>query len=283
MKHLLMASDLSDRSTLALARAVAIAREHGAALTVLHVVDEALPQGLRATQETVARQMIGDQIAELNGGSAAVQAAIEIVEGRAYNAILETADKTGSELIVLGMHRENTFKDMFRSTVAERIIRTGQIPTLLVKAPADQEYRNILVGMDFSVAARHALGVALGLAPGGSFHLVHAYDVPFQGFMGDNETRAEIGQEQQAKLEAMVEEEMKVLLASLSPATPRLIPTTDHGSVRQVLHRQIARLEPDLMVLGTHGRTGAAHTLLGSVAEEFLASPPCDVLAVKAW
>jgi len=40
---------------------------------------------------------------------------------------------------------------------------------------------------------------------------------------------------------------------------------------------------PDLLVVGTHGRTGVAHALLGSVAERLLRRPQCDVLAVRAW
>ena len=55
------------------------------------------------------------------------------------------------------------------------------------------------------------------------------------------------------------------------------------GMVREVLQRQIGRQKPDLLVIGTHGRTGVAHAFLGSVAEELLREPPCDVLAVKAW
>ena len=56
-----------------------------------------------------------------------------------------------------------------------------------------------------------------------------------------------------------------------------------HGDPRSVLRTEVDRLTPDLLVLGTHGRVGISHALLGSVAEDFLNKPPCDVLAVKAW
>ena len=43
------------------------------------------------------------------------------------------------------------------------------------------------------------------------------------------------------------------------------------------------RVKDDDLVVGTHGRTGVARALLGSIAEDLLSNPPCDVLAVKAW
>jgi nucleotide-binding universal stress UspA family protein len=55
------------------------------------------------------------------------------------------------------------------------------------------------------------------------------------------------------------------------------------GAVGEVLREQIATLKPDLLVVGTHGRTGVAGAVLGSVATGLLSDPPCDVLAVKAW
>jgi nucleotide-binding universal stress UspA family protein len=36
-------------------------------------------------------------------------------------------------------------------------------------------------------------------------------------------------------------------------------------------------------VVGTHGRTGVAHAILGSIAGKLLRRPRCDVLAVRAW
>ena len=52
--------------------------------------------------------------------------------------------------------------------------------------------------------------------------------------------------------------------------------------MRQVIDQEFARINPDLLVIGTHGRTGITHAFLGSVAEDLLCHPPADVLAVKA-
>jgi nucleotide-binding universal stress UspA family protein len=39
----------------------------------------------------------------------------------------------------------------------------------------------------------------------------------------------------------------------------------------------------DLLVIGTHGRSGLGRALLGSVAESLIARAPCDILAVRGW
>ena len=54
MKRLLIATDLSSRSELALARALRLTRQHGAELRVCHVVDDALPAHLVEAQKIAA-------------------------------------------------------------------------------------------------------------------------------------------------------------------------------------------------------------------------------------
>jgi len=281
MKKLLMATDLSARSDRALERAVTLAREHSAKLTVVHVVDEDLPASLADAQEKAAKQAIHKHIGGLTAGNGP-HISIEVVFGRAYVDILEMSEKTEAEMIVLGMHREDAFKDMFRGTTVERIIRAGNVPTLLVKDRVSGPYRQIIVGVDFSVYSRRAVEFAVKFVPGGEFYLVHAYDVPFKGFLYGHDTRREVSKQHQVQFQEMIDEEMASFLASLEASASKLERVMQEGTVREVIHRQISRLKPDLLVIGTHGRTGVAHAFLGSVAEDLLRNPPCDVLAVKA-
>ena len=54
MKKLLLASDLSPRSELALRRALRLAREHGAAVAAVHIVDESLKPPSRCIPRTIS-------------------------------------------------------------------------------------------------------------------------------------------------------------------------------------------------------------------------------------
>jgi nucleotide-binding universal stress UspA family protein len=188
-----------------------------------------------------------------------------------------------AELIILGMHREEAFNDLFRGTTAERVIRVGNLPVLLVKERMTHPYRRVTVGVDFSVYSRRAMEFAVGLVPKAEFCLVHAYHVPFKGILRDRRIKKEIAKEQENQMTRMVEQEMASFLGSLGSNAPELERIIKEGTPQEVIGRQIDRLGSDLLVVGTHGRTGMAHAILGSVAENYLRQPPCDVLAVQAF
>ncbi len=282
MKRLLVATDLSARSDRAVERAVALAEEHDAKLTIAHVVDEDLPEALAHNHQTAAELAIQQHLNSLTAGKGP-SVSVDVSFGRAYVDILAISEKIDAEMIVVGVHREDAFKDMFRGTTVERIIRASGVPVLLVKDRVGSPYRRIVVGVDFSVYSRRAVEFAVTFAPGAEFHLVHAYDVPFKGFLYGHDTRRQVSKQHEAEFEQMIEEEMATFLAGLETKAPKLERVMQMGAVQEVVDRQIGRLKPDLLVIGTHGRTGVAHAFLGSVAEDLLREPPCDVLAVKAW
>ena len=281
-KRILVATDLSARSDRAMERALRLASDHGGDVTIVHVVDADLPALLADAQEKAARQAIQDHIDTLTEG-AGQNVSIEIVFGRPYSEILELSEKSEADIIVLGVHREDALKDMFRGTTAERVIRAGDVPVLLVKDRASDPYRRIMIGVDFSVYSRRAVEFAVGFMPTGEFHLVHAYDVPFRGFLHGHDTRREVSKQHEMQFHKMVEEEMATFLSTVDAKPPKLERVMQQGMIHEVIHRQVESLNPDVLVVGTHGRTGVAHAFLGSVAEDLLRNPPCDVLAVKAW
>jgi universal stress protein E len=55
------------------------------------------------------------------------------------------------------------------------------------------------------------------------------------------------------------------------------------GEIRPVIRELVPVLNPDILGVGTHGRTGIAHAIIGSIAADLLASEPVDVLATKAF
>ena len=282
MKRILMATDLSARSDRALERAIDLAREHDAELTVIHVVDEDLPVSLADAHQATATRTITAHVDRLAADNRP-RIATEVRLGRPYVDILEASDQAEAELIVLGMHRKDTLKDMFRGTTVERVIRGSRVPVLLAKDRICGPYRRIMVGVDFSIHSRRAVALAIDLVADGELHLVHAYDVPFKGFLYGHDTRRQTRQEHHERFEEMVDEEMASLLAHLDTGTPRIHRILQEGSAQEVVHRQVDRVDPDLLVIGTHGRTGVAHAFFGSFAEDLLRNPPCDVLAAKAW
>lgn len=285
MKRLLLATDLSARSDRALERALQLAREHGAHLTVLHVVDEELPETVRTRTGEAAEAEIGRAVTKL-GGDRDVDVSICVAPGRGHIAVLDAAARDDCDLIVLGRHRDESPDRPLRGTTMERVLRQGRIPVLVAAERADGPYARVMVAIDFSVFSRFAAKAALAVAPGAEIHFVHAFQVPFEGFLTGNATRAEVGEQRDAALARMIDAEMAAFLdaGDIAPGDAnRIRRVLRNGEVVGVLRSEAARIRPDLLVMGTHGRVGIAHALLGSVAEDMLNRPPCDVLAVKAW
>ncbi len=282
MKHILIATDLSARSDRALDRALLLTREHEARLTILHVVDDSLPPAFSTLQEKTAKRII-DSLLEKAGATRGLSIAIETAVGQPYVEITSLARELAVDLIVIGMHRQTKMVDMFRGTTADRLIRCSPVPVLLVTNPAVRPYRRSLVGVDFSLHSKRAVTSAAELVPEGELHLLHAYSVPFAGFMSGETSRTQVSDAHRAGMEKMIEGELDSFLSAMGDRAPTLRKCMQEGSVRAVIGHQVERLEPDLLAIGTHGRTGVSHALLGSVAEDLLRDPPCDVLAVHAW
>lgn len=278
LSKVLVATDLSARSDRAVERAVILAKQTGAALTILHVVDTDLPSRTADRLHDDARALIADHVATLQGVDL-MAPDIRVVFGKDYNDIVDVAEKMGAELIVLGVHRNET-RELFRGTTAERVIRTAARPVLMVKTRPRSPYHRIIVGVDFSEYSRRAIEFAAKLFPEGEFHIVHAFDVPFKAFLTGDDNRREASKGHQEQMEQFVGGDFTALRTILQAAPARLFQVVRQGPVRQVIQDQVDRLKPDLLVLGTHGRSGIARAVLGSVAEDFLSHPPCDVLAV---
>lgn len=279
MKKLLMATDLSGRSDRALQRAIALADEHGAELKIVHVVDDTLPQAIIERQEETAKSAIEAQIASLSMPQS-LNYSMQVIRGQDYSDILRCAEELGAELIILGIHRHAT-REMFRGTTAERVIRVGSWPTLVVKEPVTGPYKRVIVPSDLSVHSRHALLLACELAPKGEIYLVHATHAPFKGLLGRDTLRGIVRHEQH-QFDAMLKRDIEHLTGQLGAAAPRFETVLEEGDVRQVIRAAVERIKPDLLAVGTHGRTGIGYAMLGNVAEDLLADAPVDVLAVKA-
>jgi universal stress protein A len=141
----------------------------------------------------------------------------------------------------------------------------------------------ILVPTDFSTASELALDYATSLALqfGASVHLLHVVEDPFVAGAWTPELYiASI-----STVRASLIDDAAARLASLHPAfernglkvTSEVMVGSPGPAIRDVAERQRA----DLVVMGTHGRSGMAHLLLGSVAEKVIRQASCPVLTVR--
>jgi len=284
-KTILMATDLSARSDRALERAVGLATQYSARLVVLNIVDEDLPMSVQDTVREATLKEIQSGLDRIDGANA-ISTKIEAISGKDYRDILDHAEEISADLIIMGIHRNETGTKPIAGTTMERVVRKGRQPVLVVPSRAQGPYKNVVIGVDFSAFSRIAIHHALSLAPGAQFNAVHSFHVPFGGFQRGRDTRNAVRDEHERELKSMIEHEMDTLVSSATTAETSDVSIqkiVKEGETQSVIRSEVARLQPDLLVLGTHGRVGLSHALLGSIAETFLNNPPCDVLVVKAW
>ena len=142
-------------------------------------------------------------------------------------------------------------------------------------------WRGILVPMDFSAPSEAALAYALRLA-GFSKALVyvchviplpHVLDAFYEHGLEQPESVKHIRQTVRKRIK-------EIVLTTGSEVAPR-IHFSEGEAVEKVLEAA-AKLQPDLIVMGTHGWRGAKRFLLGSVAEAVVRRAPCPVLLLRA-
>ena len=140
----------------------------------------------------------------------------------------------------------------------------------------------ILVPTDFSDYSKRALpyGCALAAEFGADLHLLHVMQdviglVPEVGIAfpptGDY----------WRELQESAEKALEQLPGSLWSGGQSVVRATREGVPFVEIVRYAKEHEIDLIVIGTHGRTGLSHILLGSVAERVVRKAPCPVLTVR--
>jgi nucleotide-binding universal stress UspA family protein len=136
--------------------------------------------------------------------------------------------------------------------------------------------KNVLFATDFSDNSKIAFRVACALARDYGAHLVIMHvAAPLIGFYGEGA----VIPEPQA-YEDSLREELE-LVRPTDPNVPVEYQLAEGDAASEIL-RIAKECKADVIVLGTHGRSGISRLLMGSVAETVLRRAPCPVLTVKA-
>ncbi len=146
------------------------------------------------------------------------------------------------------------------------------------------DIQRILVPVDFSDCSRAALHAAAGLAKrhDASVEVLHVHDAPWTP--DAVKVRTEDGREVHPDEYLAAESERQ--LAELIALIPAIEAVEHHTTVRSgvahdVILTRARAVKADLIVMGTHGRTGLRHLLMGSTSEKVMQGAPCPLLVVR--
>ena len=216
----------------------------------------------------------------------------DLLEGSPAAEIVEYAQRTEADLVVLSSHGEGGLSGWHTSSIAQKVIQRAGTSVLLARAwrpeascePAQwggQHYQRILVPLDGSPRAECVLPIATALAAhADALWLVHGVTRPalFERLPLTTEDQALLAQIV-ARNQQQAEQYFAQLQARLLPA-PHTHLLTNHN-VTAMLHRFVAEHQIDLVVLAAHGCAGQAQWPFGSLTQSFIQYGETSLLIVQ--
>jgi universal stress protein E len=279
--QILAATDFSTRSNRAVRQAGLLAQAQDAQLHLLHVVDDDQPEGLVSMEKREAERVLTEQMSsmsELRG----VRCRSMVVTGDPFDAILRAAAGIPADLIIMGSHRKQLLLDIFIGTTIERVIRKGTLPVLMVNNEAQRRYEKVVVPLDMSAPSVDSLRVAqsTGLIGDRRATLLHAFWPFAKGKVFTTGADQASSDEYVASERQRAMDELAAFLVTNNLGGGGWSLRVEEGGAMEVISRAVGEMRPDLLVMGTHGRSGLLRTLIGSVTEEALRSLSVDILVV---
>jgi nucleotide-binding universal stress UspA family protein len=284
IQQIIVGTDFSPESEAAAQHALHIARSTGASITLVHACPIVEPPSrslasewmtMLQKQQVHSQERLVDMCARMSGQGP--QVSYELVEDAPDAALTDRAAALGADLVVVGTHGFSGMTHLLLGSVAEKVIRHSPTSAMVARPgeSASAGYRKILVAMDFSDSAEHALDMATALAAEGArIHVWHWWHSPYGGPVPEPEAlRQEIEGSTRAAGEALVER-------FRSPRCGISFHTAE-APTRLGIQHELASGAYDLVVTGSHGRRGITRWLLGSVAESTARHAPCSVLVAR--
>ena len=285
LQKILVGHDFRPGGGAALQSAITLAERSNATIKLVHVVDPSLfskPLLSRAHIPPVEELL---QRAQRKLTEIQEQAPLPRVEqegriGKPFVELIAACREWQADLLVVGPSA--VLDDSFLGSTSERVVRKAPVPVLVAKGVLTPEIHKFLIPVDFSDCASKAAeeGIHLASAFGGEILFLHALDLHAA-------YPEAYGLEQlwlpPVDAEAFPSEgEWQGFLAQLHmPNAISWAHRDEEGRAASTIVRIAKEDTTDLIVMGTHGHTGIAHMLIGSVAEYVARNASCSVLTIR--
>ncbi len=271
MKRILVPTDFSQQAENALKVAVELAKKNDSKITILHSME--MPVHLATTDKgSLPEALYFVKLAEKQFGELLEKPFIneayvttKIGQGELYDDINEAVGKENIDLIVMGSHGASGFKEMFIGSNTEKVVRTSEIPVLVIKNDRPEfEIKDFVFATDFSPECRTTLKKAQDFAESfdATLHLLYV-NTP-SGF----KTSAEAKQMMDAFVKGM----------NLSNYTLNIY---NDLSVEKGILGFAMETKAQLIGMSTHGRKGIAHFFNGSISEDLVNHANMPVITFK--
>ena len=214
-----------------------------------------------------------------------VEVSSDLDIGPASPLVIELATKHGADVIVIGTRGMTGFRHLLLGSTAERVVHGAAVPVLTVHpgdADKHRRIKTIVVPTDFSDDATLAIRTAervFGPEDRDSkLVLVHAYHLPVEfTALGAVPMAPRLFADAAEQARERLEQTAK----PLRETGLRVETVAQEGYPPLVIEEAAREANADLITMGTHGRSGLRHLLLGSTAERVVQHAPCPVLTIR--
>ncbi len=294
-KNILYVTEESADQVSAVARAVSLAENNHARLTVIDVISP-VADAYRSDTVNHHTQKLESLIMPYRNR---LKIQVDVLEGTTFLEVIRAVLRDGYDLVVKPAENPDFLKRLFGSDDMH-LLRKCPCPVWFMKSPEKSNYNCILAAVDFdplkSTAAEQTLNQnilelagSLAITDQASLHLVHAWEPFAAGIM-----RAR-GDDMGDGIFAYVEKERMLhqkgfyglgdtLRDRIGEDVYNRLSLRFHlpkGPAKKMISALAAELQADLVVMGTVARTGIPGFIIGNTAETILEQLSCSVLAVK--
>lgn len=203
----------------------------------------------------------------------------QVLTGNTLDVIVESASHY--DLLVLGARGRHPVRALALGTTSQRLLSKTRKSVLVVKRKPDTPYQRVLVAVDFSPNSRKATEYASVIAPGALVNIVHVFEPLFEKQMISTGASDKIIEDYRAKARIDAENQMSAFLATALVGADKALQSIEHGHASARLPEIVERWDPDLIIVGKHGRSRIEELFLGSVTIHMLAQSQCDVLVAQ--
>lgn len=294
LRSILAASDLGSGSDPVVASAALLAARTGAELHLVHSLELPLARSDDAARGTGFFERIAEAEEKLRDQANRTlpdglrTASRQVVIYLAHRAILDRASDVSADLVVVGPHRGGAAGAHFLGTTADRVIRTAEVPCLVVHEPLPARIRRVGVPVDCSDPSQGALETALAwalqLGVGDSGAGAPEVRVMHAGWPVDLHDVPDLERSHlRPRLERLVERAVSRVPGAEALRVGIEVLWADDPTDAVLAWAE--EREIDLLVMGTHGRGGLSRALVGSVASAVARRTPRPVLLVppSSW
>lgn len=294
IKHILVATDLTPITHVALDLALDLARRTGAdveLMSVLGPLEGDVYSPLRYSPEASVHhessvKLIRQEMEELSAQHDAgdVRLSVVVRKGRPIPTIVAQAEQSDADLIVVGTHHRGLIQQFMIRSAAEEVVRRATSPVLVVheqdEPPAARPER-LLVPVDLSDHSLATLRYAVSLAElyGARLEVLHVVEpMPLLGTFPGAMTAEDIIPTVRRGMQVTLQK----LLDQVKPGRVTLDVHVADGQAAAQIIAEADRQHSIMVVIGKQGHSSIARFLMGSVTERVIRHSSCPVLVVPS-